>query len=165
MRTFAPITRIVAAVVILTAGVAAQQKPQASTTPSPKPRPSFSGRWTIISPKSNEGGVNIVTQDDKTLTTEQPSGSGSHKMTYQLDGVERRLAIPGRGADITLLAKASWDGDHIVISTNIAYPNGMKTQSKETWSIDDQGRLVIDFSETGPNGQPGPSEKVIHVKK
>jgi hypothetical protein len=63
-----------------------------------------------------------------------------------------------------MLAKASWDGGHIVITTNISYPNGMKTQSKEVWSIDEQGHLVIDYSETGPTGA-GPIVKVIHVKK
>jgi len=40
----------------------------------------------------------------------------------------------------------------------------MKTQSKEVWWIDAQGRLVIDYTESGPKG-PGTSVRVIHVKK
>jgi hypothetical protein len=85
-------------------------------------------------------------------------------MIYQLDGVERRQALPSGGAEITILATAAWEGDRIVIITNTTYPNGMKTQAKEVWSQDAQGRLVIDYTETGPTG-PGPSMQVIHVKK
>jgi hypothetical protein len=149
MRTIA---RTLFAITLLTVAVSAQKKP------------GFSGRWTSISPKDSAGSVQVVTQDRKTLATEEQSKGGTRKMTYQLDGVERRLAIPGRGADIAMLAKASWDGDRIVITTNISYPNGMKTQSKEIWSIDAQGHLVIDYSESGPTG-PGPSERHIYVKQ
>jgi hypothetical protein len=150
------VARIVAAVVVLTVAVGAQ--------PKPKPRPDFSGRWTVVNSK-DDGQVEIVTQppDGKTLTTEHASEGGGHKMTYQLDGVERRLAIPGR-TDITMLATAAWDGDHIVISTKISYPNGMKTQSKEVWSIDEKGQRVVDYTENGPTG-PGPTQKVVYVKK
>ena len=164
MRTVA---HIVIAIGLLTAAVGAdqaQQKPPAQQKPAAS-NPNFSGRWTVTSPAEQAGQVQVVTQDAKTLTTEHPSEGGGHKMSYQLDGVERQLAIPGRmGSEIKMLARAAWDGNRIVISTNIAYPNGMKTQSKETWSIDEQGRLVIDFAETGPTGA-GPAVKVIHVKK
>jgi hypothetical protein len=149
---------IVVAVSLLT-GAAAQQKPA-----SPTPKPQFSGTWIVTSPADQAGQTQTVTQDAETLTIEHQAEGGSRKMSYQLDNVERRLAIPGRGSEITMLARATWDAGRIVITTNVAYPNGMKTQSKEVWSIDDQRRLVIDYSETGPTGA-GPSVKVIHVKK
>jgi hypothetical protein len=154
MRT---VSRTLVAISILTVGLAqsagAQQKPN------------FSGRWVITSPADSAGQEQLITQDAKTLTVEHPSESGGHKMSYQLDGVERRMAIPGKAAaDITMLAKASWDGNTIVVFTDISYPNGMKTQSKDVWSIDAQGRLVIDTTERGPTG-PAPAVKMIHVKK
>ena len=151
MRTIA---RTLFVITLLTLAVAAQ---------SAQKKPSFSGRWTSVSPKDSAGQVQVVTQDEKTLAIEELSKGGSRKMTYQLDGVERRLAIPGRGADISMLAKASWDGDHIVITTNTSYPNGMKTQAKEVWSIDAEGRLVIDYAESGPTG-PG-SERAAHLRE
>lgn len=148
MRTCA---RIVAMAVLLTTAASAQQKPN------------FSGRWVIVSPAEGAGREQIVTQDDKTLSVEQVSATGGRKMTYPLDGIERRQAIASRGADITIMSRAAWDGDRIVITTNTVYP-GMKTQAKDVWSLDAQGRLVIDSSETGPTG-PGPGFKIIFIKK
>ena len=146
-------SRTLVAISVLTVSVLAQ------------PKPTFSGRWVITSPADSAGQEQIVTQDAKTLTVEHGSEGGGHKMSYQLDGVERRMAVPGRaGAEITMLAKASWNGNTIVVLTNISYPNGMKTQSKDVWSIDGKGQLVIDSIETGPTG-PGPVLKMIHVKK
>ena len=165
MRTF---LRIVIAISLLTAGVAAQVKPTPAI-PAPaksaQPRPSFSGHWVITSPVDGAGGEQIVTQDAKTLTVEQiPNGDrkNSRKISYQLDGVERRMAAPR--SDFQVMAKASWEGNTIVVITNSSYPNGMKEQAKDTWSIDAQGRLVIDIAEKGPTG-PAPLRKLVHVRK
>jgi hypothetical protein len=148
MRTFA---RVVTTAALLVTAAGAQQKPN------------FSGRWVITSPPEGAGREQQVTQDEKSLSVEF-AASGSRKTIYQLDGVERQQAVPMRGGDVTMQAKAAWDGDRIVITTNTSYPNGMKTQSKEVWSLDAQGRLVIDYTEVGPTG-PGPSMKVVYVKK
>lgn len=150
MKTLA---RIATAAAMLAVVAGAQQKPN------------FSGRWVVVSPEKGAGTEQIVKHDDKTLSTEHASEGGGHRMIYQLDGVERRNAMPSHGAEIVILSKAMWDGDRIVITSQASYPNGMKTQSKEVWSLDAQGRLVIDFTESGPGGTPGPTMKVIHVKK
>jgi len=153
-----PMSRTLVALTIL--AVAANQSVSAQ-----QQKPNFSGRWVITSPAGSAGQEQIVTQDDKTLTVQHASEGGGHKLSYQLDGVERRMAIPGRaGADITMLANAAWDAGRIVVTTNISFPTGMKTQSKDVWSLDTQGRLVIDSTETGPTG-PGPSIKMIHIRK
>jgi hypothetical protein len=136
-------------------------------TPKPAPRPNFTGRWAVASPAADVGQEQLVTQDDKTLTTERAAKGSTHKMSYQLDGVERRQAIPSH-PEITILTRASWDGGHIVIAVKTSYEIGMTTQVTETWSIDAKGQLVIDSTQTGgPNGHPGPAEttKVIYVKK
>jgi len=127
-------------------------------------KPNFSGRWVVVSPEKGAGQEQTVKHDEKSLSTEHASEGAGHRMIYQLDGVERSNAIPARGTEITMLSKASWDGNRIVITTNTSYPNGMKTQAKEVWSLDAQGRLVIDFTESGPTG-PGPAMKVIYVRK
>ncbi len=144
-----------AAVLVMTAGIGAQ------------PKPNFSGRWVLATPvkgSTKEPQEQIVRQDEKTLTTEHVAAGPSHKMIYQLDGVERRQAIPSHNSDITMLTRAFWEGDHIVIAVRTSYSNGMKTQSTETWSIDKQGRLVIDFKETA-NGAPGESRTILYTKK
>lgn len=146
-------THLIVAVIAMTIGVGAQQKPN------------FSGRWVVVSPKEGAGQEQIITQTDKTLTTQHAAEGPAHKMTYQLDGVERRLALPSHGSEITILAKASWDADRIVITSNASYPNGMKTQTRDVWSLDAKGQLVVDSSETGPKGEKGPVVKIIYAKK
>jgi hypothetical protein len=144
--------RLLAAALVLTTAAGAQQKP------------SFSGRWVIVSPPKGAGQEQVVTHDAKTLISEHLSERGSRKTSYQLDGVEHRNALPSNGEDIVMMSTAAWDGDRIVISTRTTYPNGMKTQSKEVWSLDAQGRLVIDYTESGPTG-PGPAMKVVYARK
>ena len=147
------LARIATATAMLAVVAGAQQKPN------------FSGRWVVVSPEKGAGSEQVVKHDDKTLSTEHASEGGGHRMIYQLDGVERRSAMPSHGAEIVILSRAMWDGDRIVITSQASYPNGMKTQSKEVWSLDAQDRLVIDFTESGPGGTPGPTMKVIHVRK
>jgi hypothetical protein len=164
MARFAAVTAVV--VLALFASAAGLRAAQSAGTPpvSRKARPDFSGVWVVVSPPQGAGQEQTVKVEGDTLTTEHGSEGGGHKMTYQLDGVERRLALPSQGTDISILARAIWDGDRIVISTNTSYPNGMKTQSREIWSIDAEGRLLIDYTESGPTG-PGPTMKVVHVRK
>lgn len=147
MRTLG---QIVIAISVLAASPVAQQKP------------SFSGHWVITSPEKNAGAEQIVTQDAKTLTVEQKAKDATRKMSFPLDGVERRMAAPR--SDFVVMAKASWEGNTIVVITNTSYPGGMKTQAKDVWSIDAQGRLIIDSTETGNAGAPEVL-KLIHVKK
>jgi hypothetical protein len=147
------VARVVVAALALTIGVGAQQKPN------------FSGRWVVVTPKEGAGQEQIVTHTDKTLTTQHASEGPAHKLTYQLDGVERRLALPSHGSEIVILAKASWDADRVVIIRNATYPNGMKTQSRDVWSLNAQGQLIVDSSETGPGGEKGPVVKIVYAKK
>jgi hypothetical protein len=160
-----PLARIAVAMLALAVPLVAQQKPTVQQKPVVQQRPNFSGRWVIVSPKEGAGQEQLVTQDDKTLTTEHGSSGGGHKMVYQLDGIERRLALPSHGSEITILARASWDAGRIVITSDASYPNGMRTRSTDTWSMDAQGQLVIDSTETGPGGAPGPTMKIIYAKK
>jgi len=148
------VTRLVVAVIALTIGVGAQQKPN------------FSGRWVIVSPKEGAGREQIVTQTDKTLTTERVAAKGSErKMTYQLDGVERRLSMSSHGSEVVVLAKASWEADRLVIASIESYPNGMKTQTRDVWSLDAKGQLVVDSAETGPKGEKGPVTQIVYARK
>jgi hypothetical protein len=162
---------VMIAMVVMAASLGGQTKPKPTPkpilTPKPAPKPNFTGRWAVVSPAADAGKEQLVTQDDKTLTTERAAKGSTHKMVYQLDGVERRQAIPLHN-EITMLTRSSWKGDHIVIAINTSYDNGMRTQLTETWSIDAKGQLVIDSTQTGgPNGHPGPPDttKTIYVKK
>jgi len=123
-------------------------------------KPLFSGIWIIQPPNKAAGVEQIVKQDDKTLSVT----SAGRTRTYQLNGVESREARSTRVGEIVMVSKAVWEGRSIVITTSTSYPNDMKTTEKETWSIDNQGQLVIDFVETAP-GQPLRAMKITHRKK
>jgi len=141
----------VAAALVMPTGLAARQKPN------------FSGRWLIVSPPEGAGREQVVKQDDKALSV--GSGvPGGRQTTYQLDGAEHKTSMSLRGEAINIVSKAVWDGNKLVLTSDAAYPNGMKTKSTEIWSIDDQGRLVVDFSETAEGEKPR-AFKVIYTKK
>ena len=123
-------------------------------------KPSFSGTWIIQPPNKAAGMEQVVRQDDKTLSII----TGGRTMTHQLDGVEHREARSMRGGEVVMISKAAWEGRTIVITIATSYPNDMKTISKEIWSIDDRGQLVIDFTETA-QGSALRTMKVTHKKK
>ena len=123
-------------------------------------KPSFSGTWIIQPPNKAAGMEQIVKQDDKTLSITTVGRTRIH----QLDGVEHRESRSMRGGEIVIISKSGWEGRTIVITTATSYPNDMKTVEKEIWSIDDQGQLVIDYTETAPGAAPR-TLKVTHTKK
>ena len=123
-------------------------------------KPSFSGTWIIQPPNKAAGMEQVVKQDDKTLSII----TGGRTMTHRLDGVEHREARSMRGGEVVMISKAAWEGRTIVITIATSYPNDMKTVTKEIWSIDDRGQLVIDFTETA-QGSALRTLKVTHKKK
>ena len=127
LRLLAP---LVAALVV--AGVSAQQKPD------------FSGTWIVSSPSKSAGKEHVIKHGGSTLSTTM----GRRPVTYQLDGLEQLSQVPMGGDVIRVSTRAAWDKDRVVITVRTAYPTGMKTITRETWSLDAQGRLVIDIVET-----------------
>ena len=149
-------TAIVAAV--LAAAAAGSAAAQGQT------RPNFSGRWTIVVPEKGAGQEQIIKHDDKTLSKTPVSERGGPPATYQIDGVEHRTVMPMRDEQIVVVSRAAWEGNKLVINTTESYPTGMKLTVKEVWSLDEQGRLVIDVTE-GAERQPSRTMKVVMQKK
>jgi hypothetical protein len=127
-------------------------------------RPNFSGRWTIVLPEKGAGQEQIIKHDDKTLTKTPVSQRGGPPATYQIDGVEHRSVMPMQGEQIVIVNKALWEGNKLVITTIENYPTGQRLSIREVWSQDDQGRLVIEASETA-EGQPPRVMKIVMQKK
>ena len=123
-------------------------------------RPNFSGTWIFVTPAKSAGQEQVIKHDDKTLSMVM----GGRSMVHQLDGVERREARPMRGGEVVMLTRASWEGRTVVVTITTDYPNNMKTQSREVWSIDAEGRLVIDFTESAP-GQPARTVQALLTRK
>jgi hypothetical protein len=131
-----------------------------------QPKPNFSGTWIVVSPERGKGAEMIVTHDEKTLVLERPSPKGpARRQTFILDGLEHKELLPVSGMQVTLVYRAVWEGNRLVITNKMDYSTGMKTQAKDIWSLDADGRLTMESSETGPRGSAGPVTKAVFARK
>ena len=127
-------------------------------------RPNFSGRWVIVQPEKGAGQEQIIKHDDKVLTKTPVSERGGPPATYELDGMEHRTVLPMGGQQIVTVTKAAWEGNTLVVTIQENYPNGMKLNVKEVWSLDAQGRLVIEATESAERQKPQVMKIVLQKK-
>ena len=127
-------------------------------------RPNFSGRWVIVQPEKGAGQEQVIKHDDKMLSKTPVSERGGPPATYQLDGMEHRTVMSMRGEQIVTVTKAGWEGNTLVVSIVESYPNGMKLDVKEVWSLDAQGRLVIDYTESAERQKPQVMKVILQKK-
>jgi hypothetical protein len=149
LRTFVS----VAAVALLAAAVLPAQS-----------KPNFTGTWIITTPAEAAGQEQDVRHTPTTISTGHPSEGGGHHASYKLDGSESRNELTSHGEPIVTISRASWDGDKVVITSATTYPDGRKLESKQTWSLNASGQLVIDLTRT-MTGQAAESMTIVHRKK
>lgn len=113
-------------------------------------KPDFSGRWVVVEPAGEAGGEQQITHDPKanTLTIAHDSEGSGHKLVYKLDGTESRNALASHGSEIVILSRAMWTGNQIAIRSVATYPDGRRMESKQLWSVDAGGRLIVEGTET-----------------
>jgi len=145
--------RTAVAIVLFVAAVAGAQE-----------KPNFSGTWVAISPAEAAGQEQNVRHTATTLSTGHESNGGGHGFTYKLDGSESRNELTVHDDPIVTLSKAAWDGNKVVITSATTYPDGRKLDSKETWSLDSEGRLIVEHTQT-MTGQPPRSMTIVSTKK
>ena len=143
---------ILVAIVACVTGVFAQQ------------RPNFSGRWVLVSPVNEAGQQQVVKHDATTLSTEHPSEGGSHGSVYKLDGTQSRNVLTSHGEDIVTLSNATWKGNALTITSATTYPDGRKLDSIQVWSIDAEGQLIVDFTET-MTGRQTTKMRLVYKKR
>ena len=127
-------------------------------------RPNFSGRWVIVEPPKGAGQEQVVKHDDKMLSKTPVSDRGGPPATYELDGMEHRSVMSMRGEQIVTVTKAAWEGNTLVVTILESYPNGMKLNVKEVWSLDAQGRLVVEYTESAQGQKPQVTKVVLQKK-
>lgn len=125
-------------------------------------RPNFTGHWVQISPDEGAGGEQFIKHDATTLATAHDSEGGGHNATYKLDGSEQRITLGSHGSEIVTISRATWQGNTLVIASSTTYPDGRKMTGNDTWSLDAEGRLVIDLDRMLA-GQPI-KMKLVHKK-
>ena len=136
----------------------------ASAMLSAQQKPNFTGTWLIVTPTEAAGQEQVVRHTPTTLATGHASEGDGHNAAYKLDGSESRNELTSHGEPIVTISKAAWDGTKVVITSATTYPDGRKMDSKQTWTIDAEGRLVIEHTRTQA-GQPPMTVTIVHTKK
>ena len=100
-----------------------------------------------------------VTQDAKTLTVERTAGEATVKETYNLDGSDSKIMMPGRqgGAPTEVTAKANWEDNKLVIKaerTMNVGGNETKVETKREITLEADGSLKIITTISGMGDQP-----------
>lgn len=147
---------------IATGGVAAAQS-----------KPNFAGVWVSVpDPASPAPETQLVIEHTAgELVMEHPSPSGPYRLVYKLDGSATTNTIPGRvgrGDAATATSVAAWDGNRLVIRTDI--PRGIPPQVRtiryrEVLSIDAEGRLVIEQSASLDDAAPPETRRIVYRKR
>jgi hypothetical protein len=135
----------------------------AATTATAQDKPNFSGSWTLVvdpnapAPTGRGGGGGLgqaatITQDAKTLTITRTTQNGEVKLVYNLDGSESKNMMQGRGGQTEQVSKATWDGNKLVITTNLMMGENAVTRT-QTFALDATGQLTVTTSGPGRGGE------------
>jgi len=159
-----------AALVVAAVGLGAQAKPD------------FSGKWVMDppAPAADGGGGRAggrgaggggaagfqpgfgpeftVRQDANTIAITR--GGQASPLVYKLDGSESKNMVTRDGQQQEQVAKATWEGNKLVIATEVNF-QGNTAEQRRVLSIEG-GNLVIEQTNPGRGG--GASTKVIYKK-
>jgi hypothetical protein len=166
-----------AAILLITASVAAQTKPD------------FSGRWTsepatpegagrsgerVGSPGSGWGSSITIAQDARRLTVEYAFFTRGDmqpplKFIYALDGAETKNSVMmGRGIQVQA-SKTAWTGGKLVITTthNFTHPETgqlLTSEVKQTLALESSTSLVVETTRDGVLGGPSSTTRTVYRK-
>jgi hypothetical protein len=148
-------------VIVLTASVAAQN------------RPDFSGNWILVSPQNSNGAQTMTVRETFartsvsgapieppliTLAVERRSASGVRSDRYTIGVVSGTTSgvIGNAGAGVgdhtpQTRSSTTWDGDRLVIETRSwTVDDRSYSDHKEVWWLDAQGALLISVTDEDP---------------
>ena len=145
--------------------------------PAPQAPPNLSGTWTLDAEKTMKPGPDgrivmapmlgerVVVAQDATSIKLQISVQGTVvAAAYDLTGAESRNVSPG---DITVVSRASWKGDRLIIdSTSESVDQGKPVTVRTTrvlW-IDKAGDLIVERTGT-PASVVTPSRSVYRRER
>ena len=132
-------------------------------------KPNFAGAWTPVPDAGTDPRATAITIHQTTAELVIEGASG-RKSTYKLDGSPSTNTIPERGGDPPTVAvsNAAWDGNKIVIQTQITRgvaPNLRTIHYRQVYSLDADGRLILEESATLGDGGPTDTRKVVFKRK
>ena len=134
-----------------------------AATGSSQQKLDFSGRWVTVSPERAKGSEQIVEQTASTLAVGHASEGSGHRSVYNLDGTESRNVITSHGSEVVSVSKAEWQGEQLIITSKTTFPDGRQIDTRQVWSLDADGRLVIDVTDMAAGAAR--TVKVVYEKK
>jgi len=144
--------------VLLSVLLLAPRSSTAQAPPTPTAKPNFSGRWRMVRDKSQFRGfkmpdiiVRVVDHHDPTLNlhTVQTTGkqTSMSDVSYFTNGTEAANTINGREAE----SKAFWDGQALVIRTNMLTSKGENEVIEDRWELSEDGKTLTTQSHIATN--------------
>jgi hypothetical protein len=141
-------------------------------------RPNFAGKWVqepaaAGAPAGGGGGRGggrggglgaelTITQSAAELKLDYVGGGrnpGPVSLAYKLDGAD---SMNTNAAGMEQTAKATWDGDKLVVTTQINM-GGNAVEQKRTFSLEG-GDLVVETVQPGREGGPGTPNRLVYKK-
>ena len=137
-------------------------------------KPDFSGKWVMDPPAppaatgergGGRGGFQpgfgpeFTVKQDAAAVTITRAGQAT-PLLYKLDGSESKNMVTRDGQQQEQVAKATWDGNKLVIATVVNF-QGNTAEQRRVLALDG-GNLVIDHTNPGRGG--GGSIKVVYKK-
>ena len=129
-----------------------------------------SGPWTLDATRSDAGrggrgggpATLTIKQTATELVVETKRGEQTQTATYKLDGSESKNEVMGRGGAQTVVSKAKWDGDKLVIEATREI-QGMSITSKEVRTLSpDKKEMTIETAISTPQGDI--NQKQVYTK-
>lgn len=132
-------------------------------------KPNFAGAWTLVPAEGAAAGGGggrgggrgggggggggfacgqscTITQDAAVLKVERMQGENTISMSFKLDGSDSSNTTMGRGGEQTVVSKAAWTGNNLVITTA-----GQNGETKATVSMA-SGMMSISTTRPGRGG-------------
>jgi hypothetical protein len=121
-------------------------------------RVNFSGRWTPVS-ATRTSQVLVVVHDSTSLAAELVDGAVTEKIRFSFAGTTMQDVLH---PDVEVVSTASWK-DAAMSGTSTfrsRSSKGVLSVREETWSLDAEGRLVIDVATKRNNGQTSTARSI-----
>ena len=129
---------LLAALLLLVTGAAAQDKP------------SFAGTWKLAGDVADPftAPQMTVTQDSKKMTVTASTQLGEVKTPYNLDGNQVKAPLDFNGTTLTRVTKAAWNGSKLILTVTVNF-KGKPSETRAIWSLNTDGTLVIETTLAG----------------
>jgi hypothetical protein len=127
---------------VLTSGVCVLAMALAGQAPA---RPDFTGRWQAIMEEGNlippYLGEHIRIEHREPLFTITTTVEGQKPIVFRFGADGKEYSVAARKMNVRTTAR--WDGDALLLTSDIVSPNGGTAKARERWTLSPNGRKLV----------------------